>query len=204
MRILIGLVAAFMTFCAPASGDSITMDGVVFDYDDERRRPSTPEQKAFAADYFAAVAAKDMAKLEALVHPASRACATNDARRGFQKQSLDRHLKYSIPATVTKVMFVPIDDVPLGLRGPEAMVSLPARPVVVFGVSYSYRDAQGVRVNEGNVLRPLARHEGRLVFVEHCLTPKGEELYVQRDGKPVTVKVPLTAPPPLTPSPKAE
>ncbi len=97
-------------------------------------------EDAFVKAFVSAINAKDVGKLEALIHPKCRAAVT-DANKAYFDEMFERDLDRKIPAdyrlTVTPIG--PDDPLPF-----VPMVTYPARPTHTVQIDYEESDNRGV------------------------------------------------------------
>lgn len=194
MRIATALVAglAVLTPAVAQTASSVSIGEMTFNFADPTLAPKDEGQKSFVAAFRKAKASRDPAQMAALVHPASLACMTSPVSKAYFDERMQRDVSNSMPEDA-RVVFISRDTQgaafdQLAARGD--LTTLPVAPTEMIGLDFSReeRDAKGtVTRNVGTtIVRQLARHEGKLMLVEYCLTAKGEDMFArkQRSGQP--------------------
>lgn len=133
-------------------------------------QPSPAEAKAFAAQYVAAMNAKDVARVLTFFHPKSVACITPDTK-DYYDGAMKVSVSESIPANYTfSVMAVNEDN----LKAIESMARFPVKPTSELHIDYQQGD------DAGSVVLWLARENGRWFADQPCATE--QTLKEFRDG----------------------
>lgn len=169
-----------------AFSQSISIGEMTFDFADPALATKDEAQKSFIAAFRAAKASRDPAQMAQLVHPASRACMTSPVSKAYFDERMQRDVTSALPDDA-KIVFLTksknsaaFDQ--LAARGD--LTTLPVPPTDLIGIDYTReeRDAKGMLLKHvGNtIVRQLARHDGKLLMVEYCLTAKGEEVFAKK------------------------
>lgn len=184
-RLMVGLVTGGL-WVAAAAAQSVSIGEMRFDFGDPALAAKDAAQQAFVTAFRAAKASRDPARMAQLVHPASRACLTPPVSKAYFDERLQRDVSSALPDDA-KIVFITRDKYgaafdQLAARGD--LTSLPVQPTDLIGIDYEReeRDGKGVLLKHvGNtIVRQLARHEGKLMMVEYCLTARGEEAFAKK------------------------
>jgi hypothetical protein len=133
-------------------------------------RPSPAEAKAFAAQYVAAMNAKDVTRLLTFYHPKSVACITPETK-DYYDGAMKFSLSESVPANYTfNVMAVNEGN----MKAIESMARFPVKPTSEMHIDYQQGD------DVGSVVLWLARENGRWFADQPCATE--QTLKEFRDG----------------------
>lgn len=191
-RVLTGLVLCCLA-TTTASAQSITIGDMTIDFADPALAAKDAVQTAFVAAFKAAKASRDPGQLAALVHPASRACMTSPVAKAYFDERMQRDVAAQLPDDAKFVFLSKTTNAKafdqLAARGD--LTTLPVQPTEIIGIDFTReeRDAKGVLLKHtgSTIVRQLARHEGKLMLVEYCLTAKGEDAFARkgRAGQPV-------------------
>lgn len=176
-------LAMLAATCLAAAADSVTVGSITIDFADASLAPRTEQQKVFVAAFRAAVAAKSMDSLRALVHPASLTCNASETSQAYLSTLHERMIEQPLPPDA-QIAFVPL----VGREWPNPLpgkTMLPLAPEQLFAVNIKQdvRDANGTvtRRIERTIFRPVSLHDGALRLVDYCLTQEGEAML--RDKK---------------------
>lgn len=130
----------------------------------------------FAKAYVSALRSHDPARLQALQHPASRACL-NDQTRAYFDWGIANEFKtgamLSGPYTITR--FGPIGgESVLGFL-PRDSFAYPVKPTHQIQIDFESRDNQGILL-----VRELARENGRWFMVDPCPNAAGLKFFAEQ------------------------
>lgn len=180
------LLLAFGAPVLSQTASSISIGDMRFDFADPALAPRDEAQKSFVDAFRKAKASRDPAIMAALVHPASRACMTSSVGKAYFDERMQRDVASMLPGDA-RIIFVMRDGNAtafdqLAARGD--LTALPVVPTEMVGIDFTReeRDAKGVLTRHvgSTIVRQLARHEGRLMLVEYCLTAKGEAKFTDK------------------------
>ena len=126
----------------------------------------TPEQREFGEKLIAAMRAKDLAKLNAMVAPSVRACFNKDTQ-----PYLDAVLKKQTKHPVPKEYTLKVGAVPPQVSQPSKYVTFPLMPTAVLEIEFSQAD------NSITLNRLIAQERGKWYTVASCPTAAGMERF---------------------------
>ena len=128
--------------------------------------------KDLAAQYVAAVNAKDVERLNSFLHPLSLACMTPDTK-DYDDRALATRIRDSIPTTY-EFKTTPVDE--KEIKSIESYARFPVRPALRLQIDF------GEGEDHGTLLLWLLQEKGRWYQVEPCLTE--QTLKEFRDDEP--------------------
>jgi hypothetical protein len=164
------LVAAMLCACplaALAQGDSVTLNGVTFDFA-AQASPLTQLQQNFARSYIDAVNNRSATSLLGLRDNSYSTCAE------FGIKVLLRDLQQvQIPANAKLRFFTTSADFATLLRA-EDVVYMPVRHTAIFGISFATATKDNVRFV--SILRPVRETGETITLIPYCPTEKGKSL----------------------------
>ena len=164
------LVAAMLCACplaALAQGDSVTLNGVTFDFA-AQASPLTQLQQNFARSYIDAVNNHNATSLLGLRDNSYSTCAE------FGIKVLLRDLQQvQIPANAKLRFFTTSADFATLLRA-EDVVYMPVRHTAIFGISFATATKDNVRFV--SILRPVRETGETITLIPYCPTEKGKSL----------------------------
>jgi hypothetical protein len=164
------LVAAMLCACplaALAQGDSVTLNGVTFDFA-AQASPLTQLQQNFARSYIDAVNNRSATSLLGLRDNSYSTCAE------FGRKVLLRDLQQvQIPANAKLRFFTTSADFATLLRA-EDVVYMPVRHTAIFGISFATATKDNVRFV--SILRPVRETGETITLIPYCPTEKGKSL----------------------------
>lgn len=182
MRLIAAALA--MMLATSAMAQTVSVGGLTIDFAADAMRPRTEAHKAFVSAYLGAVASGKPDAVRALVHPASLACAASEAGRDYLALVHARDVTRRIPADA-RVVVMPFDRQKFPFFWTE-LTALPIEPSDIFGLDFSVaeHDASGSLVKHSGttIVRLLAPSDSRLHLLEHCLTTKGEQMFLARQA----------------------
>jgi hypothetical protein len=164
------LVAAMLCACpfaALAQGDSVTLNGVTFDFA-APASPLTQREQDFARNYINAINNHNAKSLLALRDGSYSTCADYGIR------ILLRDLQQSqIPANAKLRFFTTSTDFATLLRASD-VVYMPVQHTALFGISFQ----SGTKDSVGfvSILRPIRETAESITIVPYCPTEKGKSL----------------------------
>ena len=183
---IVAAVACLLAGAAPLAAQTFSIGEATFDFSNASLAPRDGAQKDFVAAFRKAKAAGDAAAMAALVHPASRTCMTSPTSKAYFDERMQRDASTALPDNA-KIIFLERSNQTAAfdqLAGRGDLTTLPVPPSHIVAIDFTReeRDAQGVLTKHvGNtIVRQLAMHDGRLMLVEYCLTPKGEEMFAKK------------------------
>lgn len=125
-----------------------------------QNQPSPAEAKAFAAQYVAAMNAKDIPRLLTFYHPKSAACITADTK-DYYDGALEFSVREAVPANYTvNVMAVNEGN----RKAIESMAKFPVNPTSEMHIDYQQGD------DVGSVVLWLVRENGHWFADQPCAT----------------------------------
>jgi hypothetical protein len=132
---------------------------------DAHAQDAPPDVKAFAAQYVAAFDAKDMARLESLYIPQSRACIT-PANHDVYDALMSLQMRDSVPQQYT-LSFMAVNQG--NLKGLASMGYFAVAPERELHIDYQYAGTS----DGGTIVLWLVRQNGRWMADFPCMTEQG-------------------------------
>ena len=132
---------------------------------DAHAQDAPPDVKAFAAQYVAAFDAKDMARLESLYIPQSRACIT-PANHDVYDALMSLQMRDSVPQLYT-LSFMAVNQG--NLKGLASMGYFAVAPERELHIDYQYAGTS----DGGTIVLWLVRQNGRWMADFPCMTEQG-------------------------------
>ncbi len=123
-----------------------------------QNQPSAAEAKAFAAQYVAAMNAKDIPRLLTFFDPKSVACITPDTK-DYYDGAMEVSVRESVPANYTFTVMAVNEG---NLKAMESMARFPVRPTSELHIDYQQGD------DVGSVVLWLVRENGRWFADQPC------------------------------------
>jgi hypothetical protein len=164
------LVAAMLCACplaASAQEDSVTLNGVTFDFG-APALPLTRVEQDFARSYINAINNHNARSLLALRDGSYSKCTDYGIR------VLLRDLQQTqIPANAKLRFFTSNTDFATLLRAAD-VVYMPVQHTAIFGISFETVTKDDVRIV--NILRPVRETAETITIVPYCLIDKGKSL----------------------------
>jgi hypothetical protein len=128
--------------------------------------------KDFVSQYVAAFNAKDMARLNTLLHPKSLACITPESKE-YYDEAMAVHLRDAIPANYTYTVS-PVND--KNIKSMESMWHFPVPPAQQLQIEYQQEE------DSGTLIVYLVQENGRWLQDDPCATE--QTLKEFRDDEP--------------------
>lgn len=135
-----------------------------------QNQPSPAEAKAFAAQYVAAMNAKDIPRLLSFFYPKSVACITPDTK-DYYDGAMEVSVRESVPANYTFTVMAVNED---NLKAIESIARFPVKPTSELHIDYQQGD------DAGSVVLWLVRDNGRWFADQPCATEQALKQF--RDG----------------------
>jgi len=135
-----------------------------------QNQPSPAEAKTFAAQYVAAMNAKDIPRLLTFFHPKSVACITPDTK-DYYDGAMEVGVREAVPANYTFTVMAVNEG---NLKAIESMTRFPVKPTSELHIDYQQGD------DVGSVVLWLVRDNGRWFADQPCATEQTLKQF--RDG----------------------